>query len=56
MTNDVVARRKFRWKHSRDLELVLDERVGNPGSRADNGRLRDLGPAERTRGQSSAVT
>ena len=55
MTDNVVARGKFGGEHSRDLELVLDERVCNPGSWADDGGLRDLGPAESTGGQSGTV-
>lgn len=55
MANDVVARSKFGGKDSRDLEVVLDERVCNPSSWADDGRLRDLGPAESTGRQSGAV-
>ena len=55
MTDNVVARSKFGGKDSRDLELVLDERVCNPSSWADDGGLRDLGPAESTGGQSGTV-
>jgi len=55
MTDNVVARSKFGRKHSGDLELVFDERVCNPSSWADDGRLGDLGPAESTGGQSGTV-
>ena len=55
MTDNVVARSKLGGKNSGDLELVLDQRVCNPSSWADNGGLRDFGPAESTGGQSGAV-
>lgn len=56
VTDDVVAWCEFGGQLSGDLEVVGDELVGNPGSWADDGVLRDLGPAERTGGQGRAVT
>ena len=55
MTDNIVARSKFGGKHSGDLKLVLDKRVCNPRSWADDGGLRDLGPAESTGGQSGTI-
>ena len=42
VANDVVARCEFGWNDSRDLEIVRDELVCNPGSWADDGGLGDL--------------
>jgi len=55
MTDNVVARSKFGGKDSGNLELVFDQCVCNPSSWADDSRLRDLGPAESTGGQSGAI-
>jgi hypothetical protein len=42
VADDIVARCKFGWKNSRDLELVRNELICDPGSGADDSRLRNL--------------
>lgn len=56
MTNDIVAWCEFGRQLGGDLKVVGDEFVGDPGSGADDGVLRDLGPAEGTGSQGRAVT
>jgi hypothetical protein len=56
VADDIVPRREFSWQDSGDFEVVLDERVGYPGSWADNGGLADLGPFEGGGDEGRAVT
>jgi hypothetical protein len=56
MADDIVARRELGWQDGGDLEVVLDERVGDPCSWADDGGLRDLGPFQGAGGEGRAVT
>lgn len=50
MADDIVACSELRRQLSRCLEPVLDHVVGDPDTRADDGFLRELGPAERAGG------
>jgi hypothetical protein len=56
MANDVVSRRELRRQNSRRLEVILNKLVRDPSPRADNGRLRYLGPFEGAGGEGCAVT
>jgi hypothetical protein len=56
VADDVVAWRKVLGECSGNFEVVLDERVGYPDVGADDGGLRDLGPAEGAGREGCAVT
>jgi hypothetical protein len=55
MANDVVAWRQLGGQNGGYLEVVSDERVGDPSSWGYDGGLGDLGPAEGGGGEGCAV-
>lgn len=58
VADDIVTRCELSGNRGRDLETVADESVGDPGTgaRADNRRLRYLGPLQRAGSEGGTVT